>query len=482
MDNSLRPLALAGRLLQSRYREPLLRAANRAVRSGTARRFLIGASRLMLSALRWARVSRFTLEHAVMADAVLRTLDRLIRRGAFPAEASRRALELWGRTLCVRSSSLSGGRKFRERHGCEPPLALVISPAHRCNLRCPGCYSASGADAGELSRTELDRVLREAQDLWSVPLVAISGGEPFGYESQGSDIIEASLAHPDCLFVIFTNGTLLTPEKLERMSALRHNTAVVFAVDGLPERTDAVRGRGVSAIARSSLETLRDMGVPVAVSATVDRANWKELLSDRFIDLYFEELGVFCGFFFLYLPVGRSSDAGLMLSPEERLEFWRRGWELMERRGIVLFDFWHFGTQVGGCFAGGRERGLLHIDWEGRVSPCVFAPYAAADLRAVYAAGGTLDDVWDAPLLSAIREWQRAYAAGGRSNLLACCPVRDHHPEFMEMVERCGAPPLYETGRTSARDGAWRCAMARQGELFSAISAETWRSEYLRSR
>lgn len=39
--------------------------------------------------------------------------------------------------------------------------------------------------------------------------------------------------------------------------------------------------------------------------------------------------------------------------------------------------------------------------------PCVFAPYAVADIHQIYAQGGTLQDVWEALLLRSIRRWQR---------------------------------------------------------------------------
>jgi MoaA/NifB/PqqE/SkfB family radical SAM enzyme len=378
---------------------------------------------------------------------------------------------------------LPAGRRFRARFGAEPPLFLVISPGHQCNLRCPGCYSASAGNDEKLPWPVFDRIMREAQQLWGVPLVAISGGEPLAYRSEGKDILDMTRAHPDCLFVIFTNGTLLTAADSERLNRLRANTALVCAVDGLRERTDASRGQGTFDHVLRSIKLVQASGAPSAFSVTVTRQNWRELVSDDFIDLFFNEVGVFCGFFFLYMPMGRSSDPELMLTPEERMEFWDRSWRLIADRRILLFDFWHFGTQVGGCVSAGRERGHLHIDWEGRVSPCVFAPYAGANIHDIYRNGGNLDDVWERPFFTALRRWQTDYGegeAGTRGNLLRCCPVRDHNPMFLELVRAHEAEPLYETARDSLSDAAYGEAMELQGEGVRELSQPVWEREYLR--
>ena len=101
-----------------------------------------------------------------------------------------------------------------------------------------------------------------------------------------------------------------------------------------------------------------------------------------------------------------------MPSPEQRAQYWRRSWEVVAEKRLFLLDFWNHGPQVEGCIAAGRERGYLYIDWNGKVMPCVFAPYSAANINQMYASGGTLNDVWEAPFFEAVRQWQRDYGYG----------------------------------------------------------------------
>lgn len=53
--------------------------------------------------------------------------------------------------------------------------------------------------------------------------------------------------------------------------------------------------------------------------------------------------------------------------------------------------------QFGGCLSAGR--GFIHISAEGKLEPCPFAPFEAADLRKV-----TLKDALKSEFLKAIRE------------------------------------------------------------------------------
>src|SRR5450756_3085620 len=53
-------------------------------------------------------------------------------------------------------------------------------------------------------------------------------------------------------------------------------------------------------------------------------------------------------------------------------------------------ELWGVGLVV---ISAGRARGYLYIDWDGKVMPCVFAPYAALSLQDVFARGGNLNDV-----------------------------------------------------------------------------------------
>ena len=52
-------------------------------------------------------------------------------------------------------------------------------------------------------------VVRQANELWGVGLVVISGGEPLAYRSEGKDVLDLIEKHPDCLYLMYTNRTMI---------------------------------------------------------------------------------------------------------------------------------------------------------------------------------------------------------------------------------------------------------------------------------
>ncbi len=316
-----------------------------------------------------------------MARAILATVDRLIGRGQISPRLMRVNLELWGRAWC---SSGRGGLKSPNAlraDGCEPPWFLVLSPGSACDLRCPGCYAdSSGSRPVHLPWPILDRVMAEAKAFWGTPLFVFSGGEPLLYHSEGHGVLDAAQNHPDCLFLMFTNATRIDDPVARRMEKLGNLTPAI-SVEGLEASTDERRGRGRFARTLEAMSSLRHAGVPFGISVTVTADNMEEILSDRFLDFFFFEQGAFYGFLFHYMPIGREASPERMPTPAQRLELWQRTWKAIETKRIFLFDFWNHGPMVGGCLSAGREGGYLYIDWNGRVMPCVFAPYAVARLE-----------------------------------------------------------------------------------------------------
>jgi MoaA/NifB/PqqE/SkfB family radical SAM enzyme len=86
----------------------------------------------------------------------------------------------------------------------------------------------------------LDRIMTEAKQQWGVSLFVFSGGEPLAYRSQGKDLLDIVEKHQDCLFLMFTNGTLITGETTQRLAKLG-NLTPSLSVEGLSEVTDQRR-------------------------------------------------------------------------------------------------------------------------------------------------------------------------------------------------------------------------------------------------
>jgi MoaA/NifB/PqqE/SkfB family radical SAM enzyme len=488
-------LAEAGRrLLESRASDPVFTVANRLLHVNALRKpFIYGLDRWLQAQDKqvdqdrtgWRMIAR---QRRMVYRAVLHTLDRVMDQGVLSPQVARVIVELWGRALCSWTANTPADVRFRQMYGNSPPAFLVISPSHACNLGCPGCYATSGygnldGSAPMLAWPVLDRVMTEAKELWGVPLFTFSGGEPLTYRSEGKDILDVVEKHSDCLFLMFTNGTLITNETARRMAALG-NLTPALSVEGLRERTDERRGAGVFDRVLAAMAHLREAGVPFGISATVTRANCGSILSDEVIDFFFDGQGAFYAFLFPYMPTGSEPNLQWMPTPDQRIAFWRRSWEVVERRRVFLLDFWNHGPLVEGCISAGRDRGYMHIDWNGKVMPCVFMPYSAANINDIYAQGGTLNDVWTAPFFQAIRQWQRDYGYG-RSNLsrennwMQACPFRDHYGTFHEWVESFGAEPEDEAARLAFVDDAFCERMVAYGAEHARTCQQVWETEYL---
>ncbi|GAB4304569.1 MAG: hypothetical protein Kow0097_01650 [Candidatus Bipolaricaulota bacterium] len=415
-------------------------------------------------------------ERTLLALGALRSLDRTLARGTLSPHVLRAIVPLWGRAGLVANRETRQGRRFAREHRAPPPWFLVLAPTQACNLRCPDCYAAAGANV-HLPWPILDRVLAEARERWDARLVVLSGGEPLLYGSEGHDVLDLVARHRRFLYLMFTNGTLITPEVAQKLAVLGNLTPAI-SVEGDEEETDRRRGKGTFRRIQQAMAYLRTHGVPFGISVTVTRDNVGAVLSDAFLDLFFEEEGAFYGFLFHYMPIGRGPEVSQMITPQERVELWRRSWDTVEKRGIFLFDFWNSGPVVQGCLAAGREGGYLYIDWNGDVFPCVFVPYRGANVVEAYARGETLDEVWEAPLFARLRDWQRGYGYGAPTpardgDWLRPCPMRDHHAELRELLH--GLPdnslPVPDPDVAAALD-------AFDAEL-ATLTTPIWRERYL---
>lgn len=431
----------------------------------------------------WARIAR---DQRLIALAIVHTVDRLVERRIISPRVAQTVVKLWSRALCLPLADRRAARRFKEEHGCGPPWFITISPGHACNLNCIGCYAGSGSNSAKLPWLTLDRIITEAKELWGIPLVVISGGEPLLYRAGEKDLLDAVEKHSDCLFLMYTNGTLIDRETAARLARLG-NLTPALSVEGMRQSTDECRGAGVFDRVLEAAANLREAGVPFGISVTVTRFNCEEVLSDEFLNFFFREQGAFYCFFFHYMPIGRSPALGRMPTPEQRIEFWRRCWEVVASKHIFLFDFWNSGPLVQGCISAGREGGYIYIDWNGNVMPCVFAPYSIGNIQELHAQGGTLNDLWNASFFQAIRQWQRDYGYGRseplkEGNWLCPCPIRDHHREFREWIDCYQPTPQDEPAEDALADEGYYEGLVAYGTELGELSQEIWESQYLRQR
>ena len=136
-------------------------------------------------------------------------------------------------------------RQEYEKKGQNIPIFLIASITSSCNLHCTGCYSRAN-DAchdnepiNQLSGEEWENIFTQAKEL-GISFIVLAGGEPMIRE----DVINKASNHPEILFPIFTNGTLLNNDYL-RLFDENRNLVPIFSIEGDEEVTDLRRGEGV---------------------------------------------------------------------------------------------------------------------------------------------------------------------------------------------------------------------------------------------
>lgn len=421
-------------------------------------------------------------DRSCMGRAILYTVERLLTYNPSP-EVRRAAIRILIQGVIPEGVDLRAAERFHASHDTNPPGFLLISPGSACNLRCVGCYADSGPKSDKLDWTTFDRIITEARDLWGVRFIVISGGEPLAYQSEGKGILDAAERHPDIIFLMYTNGTLIDDRVAARMAELG-NLTPALSVEGWRELTDTRRGPGVFDKVVASMGRLRSAGVPFGISLTATRDNAEEILSDEFIDYFFEEQGALYGWIFHYMPIGRAFTLDLMPTPRQRLWMWQRSWEIIRERRLFLADFWNHGTLSDGCISAGRSTGAgyMYIDWNGAVTPCAFVPYSPVNVNDVYKRGGTLNDIWAEPFFSGLREWQDRYRCDGDShgNWLMPCPIRDHYMEFRRLLVQYEPDPTDHNAREALSDDGYARGLAKYDESYRALSDPIWRDRYLR--
>lgn len=193
------------------------------------------------------------------------------------------------------------GRRAQPTHS---PLPRVIAweSTQACNLVCRHCRASAQEEPAldELTTAEVKRLVDEIAGL-SKPIFVISGGEPL----MRKDIFDiASYATDQGLRVaISPNGTLITPESVERMKNAGIKRVSVSIDGSSAERHDAIRGvSGAFEDALRGIKYCREGGLPFQINTTVMRQNVDDLEVTHDLTV---RLGAAAWHVFMLVPTGR---------------------------------------------------------------------------------------------------------------------------------------------------------------------------------
>ena len=336
---------------------------------------------------------------------------------------------------------------FAKKYGINPPNHIVISPTMVCDLKCFGCYAWQYSKKNDLPYDVCNRIIDEANAI-GIYFFVITGGEPFMWDHL-YDFLER---HNDSFFQIYTNGQHIDEEVAKKLAKLG-NAVPCISLEGFKDATDARRGEGAWDKVMNAYDVLKKHGVIYGFSITATRENNEIVVSDEFIDML-EEKGVFVGWYFNYVPIGKEPNMDLMPTPEQRDYRRKRVLEIRKTRHMVVADFWNDGNLVNGCMAGGKN--YLHINVNGDVEPCVFVHFAADNIKEK-----SLEEIITSPFFMAFRKRQ-PYS----DNLLRPCTIIDNPQMLRDIVKEGGAHPTHEGAETILTTlakplddyaAAWKC-------------------------
>ena len=251
--------------------------------------------------------------------------------------------------------------KLREEHNCNIPWAILLDPTSACNLHCTGCWAAEYGNKLNLTFDEIDDIIRQGKDM-GVYMYIYTGGEPL---VRKADLIKLCEKHDDCIFLAFTNGTLIDEKFADDMLRVK-NFVPAISLEGFEEATDSRRGDGVYGKATHAMNLLRERKLLYGISSCYTRANFESITSEEYYDSLIR-MGAYFIWYFHYMPVGNDASPELLPTPEQRTEVYRRIRRYRAEKPLFAMDFQNDAEFVGGCIAGGRT--YLHINANGDVDP-----------------------------------------------------------------------------------------------------------------
>jgi MoaA/NifB/PqqE/SkfB family radical SAM enzyme len=349
-------------------------------------------------------------------------------------------------------------KKFAEKYDCNIPWAILMDPTSACNLKCKGCWAAEYEKTDSMEYELLDRIIREGKEM-GIYFYIYSGGEP---TIRKADLLKLAAIHDDCMFLAFTNGTLVDREFSQALADVG-NFILAFSIEGFEEATDYRRGTGTYQKVLEGMRYMREARAPFGFSACYHAMNTEAVGDEEFLDFLIGQ-GCMFGWYFTYMPLGKNADPELIAKAEQR--FYMAHWvrEMRSKKPVFLMDFWNDGQYVNGCIAGGRS--YLHINAAGDVEPCAFIHYSNANIRTV-----SLLDALRSPLFMEYRENQPF-----NKNHFRPCPLLDNPGALAEMVKASGARSTQPLDEEDVDDLTAKCARAATEWIPSAN--QLWEEDF----
>lgn len=332
------------------------------------------------------------------------------------------------------------------------PFQVVWDFSSRCNIKtCKQCYASEIFDS-DVEDISVEDAFALIDKLAAMDVVSIfwSGGEPLLRIDDVCECVKYARSRGIASSLV-TNGTLLTPENVEKLKAAGLPIVYVSFDGATKESNDALRGEGTFEAAIQGMKNVKASGMMCSTLITATKTSWNEM--EEMYRLA-EEIPL-NGFNVLnFLPAGAGAEnfEELTLSAEEYDEVNRWLYDRREEGKFVIFSlipqftriaheklrelgkidengdaqnlydispklllwiadpelalFYYNGKSLnanlvsqfhGGCSAG---RVYAGITADGKLKPCPFYPLEVGD-----ALHGDLEDLWiNSPEFSEMRD------------------------------------------------------------------------------
>ena len=278
-----------------------------------------------------------------------------------------------------------------QRQDVHVPSIIIYSITDRCNLHCKGCYAQALHTSlqTEMSTDKMKETIREAREL-GVSFMVLAGGEPL-VRQEVFDIIRD---FKDVIFFVFSNGTLIDEKLADRLKLLP-NLVPIISLEGNRAETDMRRGSGVFQSLAGVLRRLQRRHIFFGTSITLTKSNFSTVTESSLIrDLHKSGCRLF--FFVEYTPIDAATEAWEVTGEQRKIMAGRVA-AFRSQFPALFVNLPDDEKDFGGCLSSGR--GFVHINAQGDVEPCPFAPYSDTNLR-----DATLKDALQSRFLAAVRE------------------------------------------------------------------------------
>jgi MoaA/NifB/PqqE/SkfB family radical SAM enzyme len=288
------------------------------------------------------------------------------------------------------------------QQGVPVPPILIFSITNKCNLDCKGCYQKEfhPSTEQELNADKLKEITQEAKKL-GIYFFVIAGGEPL----IRPEMLQITQEYPEIIFLVFTNGTLID-ESMVKQFKRQKNVVPLISLEGDADDTNERRGEGTYEHVLKTMGQLRKNGTFFGTSITLTKPNFATVTALKFIG---DLANVGCKFFLFldYTPTQKGTEDWVLLD-DQRMQVMSLIKSFREQFSALFIGVPWDEMDVGGCLSAGR--GFVHINAEGDVEPCPFAPISDSSLKDV-----SLKEALQSEFLKRIRQIPELskYTGGG---------------------------------------------------------------------